>query len=83
MLEKNPTLITIVSIVIGFGFALMFQRKCTSNCVVVELPHDSEIQDKYFKMEGNCYQYKKVAAECKAGEGQTILDTRAKSSANI
>ena len=64
LFESNTGSI-VISIILGLGLAALFRKACTDNkCIVVKGPNIDEVQQYYYKMNGECYQYKPVHAEC-------------------
>lgn len=57
----------IISILLGLGLAIIFFRRvCKGDeCVIIKSPEkSSEIKDRYYKIEGDCYHYTPYAVEC-------------------
>jgi len=64
LFESNAGSI-IISVILGLGLAALFRKACTDNkCIVIKGPSIEEVQEHYYKMNGECYQYKPVYAEC-------------------
>jgi len=64
----------LVSAIFGLAIALLFHRVCKSGCVVYFAPHIDEVQDKIFKLEDTCYQYKPYMVKCENKQKQEILN---------
>jgi hypothetical protein len=55
----------ILSILLGFGLATMFQKACSGNsCMVIRGPSIQEIKNKYYKIDDDCYTYTPVVTRC-------------------
>jgi hypothetical protein len=55
----------LISVLLGFGLATLFKRKCRSpDCYVFKGPHHTKIMDNVFKMGGRCYNYDKQHKSC-------------------
>ena len=64
-LLKTDTGRTIISIILGLGFASMFRRICKqNNCLVIKGPKIKEM-DKYYRIDKKCYKYKPYPINCK------------------
>lgn len=56
---------TIVSIILGLGFASMFRQICEkNNCLVIKGPKIKKM-DKYYRIDKTCYKYEPYPVECK------------------
>lgn len=65
LFESNAGSI-VISIILGIGLAALFRKACNdNNCIVIKGPSKEEIDDYYYKMNGECYKYKAVHSECK------------------
>lgn len=68
MLSSNKGSIAF-SIILGLGIAALFRKACTdNNCIVITAPDPKELEDTYYKMNGECYKYKPVYTECTRGK---------------
>lgn len=57
--------IIVISILLGLGLATLFRKVCTDkNCIIFNGAVISEIDDKIFKYDEKCYQYKSYPAKC-------------------
>ena len=56
----------VVSIILGLGFSLMFQRVCKdrTKCIVLYAPPIHEVQNAVYKIDDECYQYTTKEAKC-------------------
>ena len=64
-LLQNDAGKTIISILLGLGFASMFRKVCEkNNCLVVKGPKIKKM-DKYYRIDKTCYKYKPYPTECK------------------
>jgi hypothetical protein len=54
----------IVSALFGLALALIFRRVCKDNCTVYYAPYIKDIENKKFKIEDTCYEYKPYSVKC-------------------
>lgn len=55
----------IISILIGFGLASLFQRTCKGrSCIIYKAPNYNEIKDQTFIRDGKCFVYSKEHTSC-------------------
>ena len=55
----------IMSIILGLGLATLFRAICEGNsCVVYQAPSFSDIKDKYYKFDKECYQFEPSQVTC-------------------
>lgn len=56
----------IISILLGLGLAIIFFRRvCKGDeCMVVKSPGSAVTQDRYYKLEDDCYKYVPYAVKC-------------------
>lgn len=55
----------IISIIWGLGLATLFRKVCKGrNCIVIEGPNPSELNDKIFLFNSKCYKYKSENTNC-------------------
>lgn len=55
----------LISIILGFGLAALFQKACKdNNCMIVKGPSYKSIKDKIYIHDGKCYTYKPESATC-------------------
>lgn len=65
---KSKTGRIVLSIIWGFGLAMIFQRVCKNRkCIMYEGPHPADIQGKVFRFGGSCYRYNVRQAKCAQG----------------
>jgi|TARA_B110000977_G_C11009891_1_gene467244 hypothetical protein len=56
----------ILSILWGLGLATLFRRVCKGrNCIVIKGPKPKKIDDKIFRFNKKCFQYKSESTSCK------------------
>lgn len=56
----------ILSIIWGLGLATLFRRMCKGrDCIIIKGPKPKKTDDKVFKFNDKCYQYKSHATSCK------------------
>ena len=71
----------LISIVLGLGFATLFQRVCNDrNCLVFQGPIISDIEGKVFMKDDKCYVFKKKHVSCAPSsetDGTQIIDMAA------
>lgn len=58
----------IVSALFGLALALIFRRVCKDNCTEYYAPFIKDIENKNFKIEDKCYQYKPYSVKCNTSE---------------
>ena len=63
-LINNSTGVIIISILLGLGFATLFQRSCKNNCVIIKGPEQHKIDSNIFNFDGKCYKYKHSMTKC-------------------
>lgn len=62
---NSKTTSILISVLLGFGLATLFKRKCRSmDCYVFKGPHHTKVMDNVFKMGGKCYSYEKENKPC-------------------
>lgn len=63
---NNRVVIILISMIWGFGLALLFRRVCHNDqCVVVKIPPDFNKSNGIIYDRGNrCYKLKKYPSEC-------------------
>ena len=55
----------IMSILLGFGLATLFRTVCKDkDCIVFHAPPLEEINEKIYKFDNKCFQYKPVPTKC-------------------
>jgi len=55
----------ILSVIWGLGLAALFRRACKNrNCLVYKAPPLDSMNNKTFKYDGKCYNYKTVSTKC-------------------
>lgn len=54
----------IVSALFGLALALIFRRVCKDNCTEYYAPFIKDIENKNFKIEDTCYEYKPYSVKC-------------------
>ena len=74
---KNKSIQILISIIWGFGLAMLFRRSCKGrNCIVIKGPKPEEMNDKIYKHDNKCYKYKAETTSCKvSNENTQIIDT--------
>ena len=56
-----------ISIIWGLGLSALFRKVCTGrNCIVIKGPKPSEMHNKIFKFDGQCFKYTAETTSCKA-----------------
>jgi hypothetical protein len=76
-LFNQDTGIKIFSILLGLGIAFVFKKECEGkNCIVIEGPDPNEVSKYYFKVNGECYQYKPYIVDCEAGGNRPKADAK-------
>lgn len=54
-----------ISIVLGLGLAMLFQKVChDEKCTVYLSPPENKIADRIFTQNGKCYKFVKESAQC-------------------
>jgi hypothetical protein len=54
-----------ISIILGLGLASLFRKVCKDkNCIVFNGPIISEVNNKVFKHDDDCYQYEIETTHC-------------------
>ena len=74
---KNKYVQIIISIIWGFGRAILFRRSCRGrNCIVIKGPRPEEMNNKIYKYDNKCYKYTAQTTTCKAtSENTQTIDT--------
>jgi hypothetical protein len=54
----------VVSALFGLALALVFRRVCKDNCTEYYAPFIKDIENKKFKIEDTCYEYKPYSVKC-------------------
>ena len=55
----------IVSIILGFGLASLFQKVCKDrSCIVYKAPNMKKISNNVYGLEGECLQFKAEPSKC-------------------
>lgn len=55
----------IISIILGFGLALMFRRSCKGrSCIIYNAPDPNIVKEKTFHFDGKCIKLKPTAVMC-------------------
>jgi len=55
----------LISGILGFGLAALFQKACKdNNCVIIKGPSYNEIKDKIYIHDGKCITYKPESSSC-------------------
>lgn len=56
----------IISILLGLGLSTIFRKVCNDrNCLVFKAPGIEKIDNKTYKFNNKCYNYKPTAIQCK------------------
>ncbi len=64
-LLDNKMFIILVSLLWGFGIAIMFKKTCQNdNCVVVKVPPEFAMNNNIIRDNNRCYQLHKYPSEC-------------------
>lgn len=54
-----------ISVLLGLGVAGLFRSMCKDGkCIVIQGPKSSEVENYYYKMNGDCYKYRPMLAPC-------------------
>jgi hypothetical protein len=54
-----------ISVMLGIGLATLFRKVCTDkSCINFHGPVINEIEEKIYKHDNVCYQYKATSAKC-------------------
>ena len=54
-----------ISVLLGLGLAALFRAVCKDGkCIVIKGPSSEDVNNFYYKLDGDCYKYAPVAAEC-------------------
>jgi hypothetical protein len=62
---KSDTGAVIVSVILGLGLAALFRKACNdNNCIVIQGPPLKETENKVFRFDDKCYNYKASATSC-------------------
>ena len=65
MLEFIKQYTSFISFLWGLALAVLFRKTCdNNNCVVIKGLPIKYIDDKFFKMDNNCYKFKPYATKC-------------------
>lgn len=55
----------IISIILGFGLASLFQKVCKDRkCIIYKAPKMSKITDNIYGIEGECVKFKAEPSKC-------------------
>jgi hypothetical protein len=55
----------VVSIILGFGLAALFQRVCKgSSCIIIQAPPMDDVIKNTYTIDGDCFRYTPVPTEC-------------------
>jgi len=64
MFSSKESLI-MLSIILGFGLATMFQRVCTGgHCVVIQGPAMKDVKNIVYRIDDTCYKYTPYVTKC-------------------
>lgn len=76
-LFKSETGKILISIILGIGFATLFQKVCKDkNCITFNGPVISEIDGKIYQFADMCYKYELKATTC--DNNKQIIDVKPK-----
>jgi len=65
-LRNNDEAKILISIIWGLGFATLFRKACKGrNCIVINGPKPSEMENKIYRFDNKCYKYKAINTKCK------------------
>jgi len=57
----------IISALFGLGFAFIFSNVCKGkNCIIITSPDVSDVKDKIFQIQDECYSYKPKIVSCES-----------------
>lgn len=71
---KHKTGRILISILLGFGLASLFQRACKKGkCMKLVAPPMKELENQSYKFEGDCYTFEKQASRCKKNKQKIPL----------
>jgi hypothetical protein len=75
---KNKNIQVIISILWGFGLAMLFRRSCKGrNCIIIKGPKSEEMDNKVFRHDNKCYKYTAETTTCKVNNQNTqTIDIR-------
>ena len=55
----------IISIIWGLGISALFHQSCKGkNCIVMKAPNPSNIKNKVFQYNDECFQYTPISTKC-------------------
>jgi hypothetical protein len=55
----------LLSVILGLGLASLFRRICKDkNCYIFKAPALEDVNDKIYKFDDKCYQYKSTVVPC-------------------
>lgn len=56
----------IISIIWGIGLATLFRKVCKGrSCIILEGPKPKDVDNKIYRFNQKCYQYKSYSTTCK------------------
>lgn len=62
----NPIFMIIISLIWGFGLALLLKKPCENECIVYKVPADLEMKNNIIYDRNRCYKLEKYASQCTA-----------------
>jgi hypothetical protein len=64
-LFKTKTGRILISIILGFGLAMIFRRSCKGrSCIIYNAPDPNEIKNKTYRFDGKCVKLNPTAVMC-------------------
>jgi hypothetical protein len=77
MIEKffdNKTGIILISIIWGFGLAMIFSKACIGrNCITIRGPNPNLLKDRVYNFDKQCYTFTPYVSKC--GDDKPIKTT--------
>lgn len=62
---ENRTVIILISMIWGFGLALLFRRVCANDqCIVIKAPASINENNVIYDKNNRCYQLEKYPSQC-------------------
>lgn len=55
----------VVSAILGFGLAAIFQRVCKGgSCIIIQAPPMDEVMKNTYTVDGDCFKYTPIPTKC-------------------
>ena len=55
----------LISIIWGFGLAMLFRRTCKNrNCIVVKAPDVKKVENQIYKFDSSCFTFQTNPSQC-------------------